>query len=90
VVIAGRPYAEFKKSKKDIEGQVELVPAFAERLGAARREARFAGMAVLMPVPEAAALYHSIAHDVAGLYDPWLPEFPRCGGRGVVLGRWDG
>jgi flavin-dependent dehydrogenase len=50
LIIAGWPYAEFEENKKDIEGNylktIELVPAFANRLRSARREARFAGMAV--------------------------------------------
>ena len=50
LVIAGWPYAEFAENKKDIEGNylktIELAPAFADRLRGARREARFAGVAV--------------------------------------------
>jgi 2-polyprenyl-6-methoxyphenol hydroxylase-like FAD-dependent oxidoreductase len=50
IVIAGWPYAEFAKNKQDIEGNylqtIGLAPAFAERLRGARRESRFAGMAV--------------------------------------------
>ncbi len=50
MVIVGWPYAEFAENKKDIEGNylktIELVPAFADRLRGARREARFAGAAV--------------------------------------------
>lgn len=50
MVIVGWPYAEFEENKKDIEGNylksIELVPAFADRLRSARREARFAGAAV--------------------------------------------
>jgi flavin-dependent dehydrogenase len=50
VVIAGWPYAEFAENKTDVEGNyletIELAPAFADRLRGARREARFAGMAV--------------------------------------------
>jgi 2-polyprenyl-6-methoxyphenol hydroxylase-like FAD-dependent oxidoreductase len=50
MVIVGWPYAEFVECKKDIEGNylktIELVPAFADRLHGARREARFAGAAV--------------------------------------------
>ena len=50
LVIAGWPYAEFAENKSDIEGNylktIELAPAFADRLRGARREARFAGMAV--------------------------------------------
>jgi 2-polyprenyl-6-methoxyphenol hydroxylase-like FAD-dependent oxidoreductase len=50
MVIAGWPYAEFAENKQDIEGNylktIALAPAFAERLRGARRETRFAGMAV--------------------------------------------
>jgi 2-polyprenyl-6-methoxyphenol hydroxylase-like FAD-dependent oxidoreductase len=50
LVIAGWPYAQFEENKKDVEGNylktIELVPAFADRLRGARRETRFAGMAV--------------------------------------------
>jgi flavin-dependent dehydrogenase len=50
LIIGGWPYAEFEENKKDIEGNylktIELVPAFADRLRGAKREARFAGMAV--------------------------------------------
>ena len=50
MVIVGWPYAEFAENKKDIEGNylrtIGLVPAFAERLRGARREARFSGAAV--------------------------------------------
>ena len=50
LVIAGWPYAEFAENKTDIEGNylktIELAPAFADRLRGAKREARFAGMAV--------------------------------------------
>jgi flavin-dependent dehydrogenase len=50
LVLTGWPYAEFAENKKDIEGHfgktIALYPAFEERLRAARREARFAGMAV--------------------------------------------
>ncbi len=51
LVIAGWPYAEFGENKKDIEGNylktIDLAPDFARRLSRAKREARFAGMAVL-------------------------------------------
>ena len=51
MVIVGWPYAEFAENRKDIEGNylktIELAPAFADRLGGARQEARFAGV----PVP---------------------------------------
>ena len=50
LVIGGWPYAEFEANKKDIEGNylkmLELVPAFADRLRAAKREARIVGTAV--------------------------------------------
>lgn len=50
LVIADWPFAEFEANKKDIEGNYlktfELVPAFAERIRAASREARFVGTAV--------------------------------------------
>jgi 2-polyprenyl-6-methoxyphenol hydroxylase-like FAD-dependent oxidoreductase len=50
MIIAGWPYAELEENKKDIEGNylktIELVPAFADRLRGAKREARFAGAAV--------------------------------------------
>jgi 2-polyprenyl-6-methoxyphenol hydroxylase-like FAD-dependent oxidoreductase len=49
VVIAGWPYAEFDSNRTDIEGNflktLALAPSFADRVGAGRREARFAGMA---------------------------------------------
>ena len=50
LVIAGWPFAELDARRKDIEGNylavIGQVPAFAERVRAARREARFVGMAV--------------------------------------------
>ncbi|MDA3648910.1 NAD(P)/FAD-dependent oxidoreductase [Saccharopolyspora indica] len=50
MVIGTWPYADFNDMKKDLEGNYfknfELVPAFAERIRGARREARLAGMAV--------------------------------------------
>jgi 2-polyprenyl-6-methoxyphenol hydroxylase-like FAD-dependent oxidoreductase len=50
MIITGWPYAEFAENKKDIEGNVlktiDMVPAFADRLRAARRETRFVGAAV--------------------------------------------
>ena len=50
LVIGGWPYSEFESNKADIEGNflgvIDLVPGFAERLRSARREERFAGMAV--------------------------------------------
>jgi len=51
LVIAGWPYAEFEANKRDVAGHfmkaLDLAPAFAERVGAAKREAPFAGV----PVP---------------------------------------
>jgi 2-polyprenyl-6-methoxyphenol hydroxylase-like FAD-dependent oxidoreductase len=50
LVIAGWPFAEFDARRRDVEGNylavVAQVPAFAERVRAAKREERFAGMAV--------------------------------------------
>jgi flavin-dependent dehydrogenase len=50
LVIGGWPIAEFEANRKDIEGNYlrifDLVPPFAERIRAARREARFVGTAV--------------------------------------------
>jgi 2-polyprenyl-6-methoxyphenol hydroxylase-like FAD-dependent oxidoreductase len=50
LVIAGWPMAEFERNRTDIERHVmsaiELAPAFAQRLRAARREERFVGTAV--------------------------------------------
>ena len=50
LVIGGWPIAEFDANRKDIEGNYlrifDLVPPFAERIRAARREARFVGTAV--------------------------------------------
>lgn len=50
LVVAGWPYAELKANRRDIEGNylraLELAPAFAERVRAAKREARFVGTAV--------------------------------------------
>jgi flavin-dependent dehydrogenase len=50
LVVAGWPHAEFEANKADVEGNYlkmfELAPAFAERIGAATREARFAGTSV--------------------------------------------
>ena len=47
MIVVGWPIAEFEDNKKDIEGNylktLELVPAFAERLRGAKREARFLG-----------------------------------------------
>jgi 2-polyprenyl-6-methoxyphenol hydroxylase-like FAD-dependent oxidoreductase len=50
LVIGGWPSSEFERNKSDIEGHflkaIDLVPDFADRLRRARREERFAGMAV--------------------------------------------
>jgi 2-polyprenyl-6-methoxyphenol hydroxylase-like FAD-dependent oxidoreductase len=50
LVIGGWPYAEFEANKIDVEGNflktIDLVPSFAERIRAARRETRFVGAAV--------------------------------------------
>jgi 2-polyprenyl-6-methoxyphenol hydroxylase-like FAD-dependent oxidoreductase len=50
LVIAGWPAAEFEENKRHVERSyleaVDLVPAFAERLRAARRESPFVGAAV--------------------------------------------
>ena len=50
LVIGGWPHAELAANKDDIEGNwlkmLEHAPAFADRLRAARREARFVGTAV--------------------------------------------
>ena len=50
LVIGGWPYAELEAHRDDIEGNflamLELAPAFAERLRAATRQARFVGTAV--------------------------------------------
>jgi 2-polyprenyl-6-methoxyphenol hydroxylase-like FAD-dependent oxidoreductase len=50
LVIGGWPFAEFEANKGDIEGNylkmLELAPPFAERVRAAKREARFVGTAV--------------------------------------------
>jgi flavin-dependent dehydrogenase len=50
LLIVGWPHAEFEANKKDVEGNywktIALVPAFAERLRRARREARFAGATI--------------------------------------------
>lgn len=50
LVVGGWPFAEFKANKTDIEGNflkmLEMVPAFADRVRAATREARFVGTAV--------------------------------------------
>ena len=50
LVIGGWPYAEFHANKHDIEAtyhkMLELAPAFADRVRAARRETRYVGTAV--------------------------------------------
>lgn len=50
LVIAGWPYREFAANRNDVEGNyratIDTVPAFGERLRAARRESRLAGTAV--------------------------------------------
>ena len=50
LVIAGWPYAEADANKTDIEGNfwavIDLVPGFAEKLRAGKREERFVGAAV--------------------------------------------
>jgi 2-polyprenyl-6-methoxyphenol hydroxylase-like FAD-dependent oxidoreductase len=50
VLICGWPYAELEANRNDIEGNylkmLEQAPAFADRVRAARREARYVGTAV--------------------------------------------
>jgi 2-polyprenyl-6-methoxyphenol hydroxylase-like FAD-dependent oxidoreductase len=50
MVIVGWPFAELEANRQDIEGNylkvLEMAPAFAERVRAARREERFVGTAV--------------------------------------------
>jgi flavin-dependent dehydrogenase len=50
VLICGWPYAELEANRNDIEGNylkmLELAPAFADRVRAAKREARYVGTAV--------------------------------------------
>jgi flavin-dependent dehydrogenase len=50
LIVGGWPYAEFEANKRDIEGNflkmLELAPPLADRVGAAKREARFVGAAV--------------------------------------------
>ncbi|MGH8986144.1 MAG: NAD(P)/FAD-dependent oxidoreductase, partial [Acidimicrobiia bacterium] len=50
LVVAGWPFAEFEANKADVEGNYmkmfEMAPEFADRIHAAKREARFAGTAV--------------------------------------------
>jgi 2-polyprenyl-6-methoxyphenol hydroxylase-like FAD-dependent oxidoreductase len=47
LIVGGWPQSEFAANKQDVEGHfskmLELVPEFAERVSAARREVRFAG-----------------------------------------------
>ena len=47
LIVGGWPHAEFAANKHDVEGNflrmLQLVPAFADRVHDARREARFAG-----------------------------------------------
>ena len=51
LTVGGWPYSEFEANKKDVEHHflkmLELVPEFAERVRGAKREAPFAGAAVL-------------------------------------------
>jgi 2-polyprenyl-6-methoxyphenol hydroxylase-like FAD-dependent oxidoreductase len=50
LIVGGWPFAEFEANRTDIEGHflkmLDLAPPFAERVGAATREERFAGTAV--------------------------------------------
>lgn len=50
LVVSGWPYSEFDDNRKDIESSfmrsIDMVPEFAKRMGAARREERFVGAAV--------------------------------------------
>ncbi|HEU4866501.1 MAG TPA: NAD(P)/FAD-dependent oxidoreductase [Actinomycetota bacterium] len=50
LVVGGWPYAEFEQMRRDVEGNwmgmFELVPEFAERVRAAKREERIVGAAV--------------------------------------------
>jgi 2-polyprenyl-6-methoxyphenol hydroxylase-like FAD-dependent oxidoreductase len=50
LIVCGWPFAQFESSRKDVEGTfqeaMERVPEFAARFREARREERFAGMAV--------------------------------------------
>ena len=50
LVVVGWPYREFEINRHDLEGHyrrsLELAPAFAERVGAAKREAPFVSTAV--------------------------------------------
>lgn len=51
LTVGGWPYSEFETNKKDVEGtflrMLDLAPQFAARVRGARREAPFAGAAVL-------------------------------------------
>ena len=57
LVIAGRPIDEFDAVRQDVEGSyhevLEIAPAFAERVRAAKREERFLGTAVRELLPQA-------------------------------------
>lgn len=50
LVVGGWPIAEFEENKKDVEGNfmkmLDLVPSFADRIRAGKREARWYGAAV--------------------------------------------
>jgi 2-polyprenyl-6-methoxyphenol hydroxylase-like FAD-dependent oxidoreductase len=50
LLVGGWPFAELEANRGDVEGNflrmLEMAPAFADRVRAARREARFAGAAV--------------------------------------------
>jgi flavin-dependent dehydrogenase len=51
LTVGGWPYSEFEANKKDVEHHflkmLELAPEFAERVRGAKREAPFAGAAVV-------------------------------------------
>lgn len=50
LLVGGWPYAEFQENRKDVEGNfmrsIEMVPEFAERVRAGKRETRWVGAAV--------------------------------------------
>jgi 2-polyprenyl-6-methoxyphenol hydroxylase-like FAD-dependent oxidoreductase len=50
LIIGGWPHAEYDEKKQDVDGNflkmIDLVPAFAERLHGAKREARYLGAAL--------------------------------------------
>ena len=50
LIVGGWPYAQFEQNRSDVEGNfmrmLERAPAFAERVRAGKREARFVGAAV--------------------------------------------